>query len=434
MRTWLNLGGNLLEDRQAIQNWRRVLDLSIWALVVATLALPLWFFYAGNEFQTVSKRPPSLGASQRAMKVEGIERWMALSHRKLWIPMPAIEEQIKFFECNDRPDQAEGEKNIFLGLESSGERRAVAAGEKIFVACNDLNRVAFTEERTPFQIEFSLLKNGSLEAILHAQFLGQDSVAVQEGHRRFVLPKVNRQAGSHIAPIFDQLNQGVRILSPDRLLELYGGEAFAEEKGRYRFVCEEGKKVFHVREGEYLIWSEGQWLQEEGDTKGKPLLFIKTLSRQRCDYQLWDEKGVVSKTGSLPVIATHPPFTQSQETFDKIHYRTDNSVTCQMGKKNVILRSGDWVVKSKSGWKSIQTLEDLKILLARTAVGDLFIFDGIIERDGKKIFKGHYFDADRITAQVVELSLKEKKDRKNSKKRINLSSANPSSNLVRQKK
>lgn len=357
--------------------------------------------------------------------MKGMESWLKKAPLGCYIPSPQIKKQIKFFQCNDRPDQIKGQKNIYIGLNGSKEKVAVAPGERVFITCNEYDEVEFSEKKTPFEVEFAMLKNGSLEAILSTQFTSNENVIIDK-KQRFVLQKgVNESKGTDISPMLENLSKGVSILAPDRLLELYGGAAFDEEKRQYRFVIEEReRKVYMIREGDFLIWSEGGWLKHTGETIGKPLLYIKSLSKQKCDYQLWDEKGEVSKSGTLPVNAIQPPFLQTAEVFRSVQYRTENSVMCQLGMKNVILRSGDWLVRSKSGWKNIQSIDEMKALLTYGMVGDLFIFDGVIEKDGKKVFKGHFFDADRITAQVVELSLKEKKDRKNNKKGIDLTSKN----------
>jgi len=437
-----------LEDRLALIKWHRILNISIRTLVIIALLVPLCFilpyisiFTQRDVSHDISKQPRLYKTPQEISSKEYIENWNGkVTSEDLWIPLPKIEEQLVFFEYNDRPDCINGEKGIFLGLKGSEDKKIVGVGDKIYLECMDLEDVRFSETKTPFQVEFSLLKNGALEAVFQTQLLGEEETIAYKKLNKFQLQKVdkaprNLKDQNSLAAVIDNLKEKVRVLPPDRLIELYGGERFRSEKGLYRFeILDDSTKVYYIHEGDYLVWSDNSWQKGSEQTKGKPLLLIKTLNMQSCEYQLWDEKGFISEKGVLQISGSFPSFTKTYDTFANLNYRTESSVTCKLEKKNVILRKGDWLIKSKKGWKSIQCLRELENFLSYALKAELFIFDGIIEKEGSKVFKGHLFDPDRTVAQAVEMTLKEKKIRKKPKKPVNLVSTPSIKKSARKKK
>jgi hypothetical protein len=104
-----------------------------------------------------------------------------------------------------------------------------------------------------------------------------------------------------------------------------------------------------------------------------------------------------------------PSILKIGDFFNKIHQRTEFSVTCQLHNRNVILRKGDWFLYHKGNFRSLRTPDEIKDYLRYALKGELFIFDGIVKKEGVTLFAGHLFNEERTGIKKIEIPLLERK-------------------------
>lgn len=326
-----------------------------------------------------------------------------------FVPLPKIEDKLLYVDCNQRPDSVMG--SILLGLKS-GDERVADLGERIYFHSLEGDEIAFSSEPTPFWIEPKSVKEGALEVAFTTQFEG-----VYENCSQFVVQKSSRKKAEDEVfrwPAF------MKVLPPDRLLDLYGGEVFKEEKGRLRLeIGEKQPQVFYIKDGDRFAFSQGKW-KEEKDTRGLPLLMIQVVNSQKCDYVLYSSDGFSLKKGSLPVERVNPLLVKPSDLFPKLYPRSGNSVICQVRQESMVVRGGDWLLRSKGSFQHLDTLDAIKQVLTFSLPGELFICDGLQQRDNKTYFVGHLFDEKRTSEQKIELLLTEKKIQKIPKNKVSL--------------
>ena len=334
------------------------------------------------------------------------------------LPLPELSKQLVVLEHIARPDCVKNGKLLLFGIEGSRQKLLVNIGEKVFLDCKNEKEISFSEEIGPFWFEANLLGDGQVEVALHAEFKGDNQeVIYKEVQNISLLMKKDFELASHgekgtLAPIIDYLGK-VKICETDLLIEMYGGKSFDDVKGSYRMYSDKIRAPFFIKPGDLFVWKDGGLEEGKGATqeatKGFPLLMIKSLDMQKCELLLWDTDGMYGKPITLAIGMAIPSQLKVQEFFLKLHQRTDASVTCQLHKRNVIIRKGDWLLYSKGKFRNLRTFDEVNDYLRYALKGELFIFDGLVKKEGITSFVGHLFNEERTQAKNVDLVLSERK-------------------------
>ena len=146
--------------------------------------------------------------------------------------------------------------------------------------------------------------------------------------------------------------------APDRLFEVYGGEAYASFIGRERleFERDEGPLLLYVNVGDLLIWKDEQW-QVAGDRmKSEPLARLIHISPYKMEWELWDKSGL-EHTRVTHNREKAPGMTlRIEEVFNRMRQRTISRVSCCIDNKTKVLKQGDWLIHLSPGWHILKTL------------------------------------------------------------------------------
>ena len=85
----------------------------------------------------------------------------------------------------------------------------------------------------------------------------------------------------------------------------------------------------------------------------------------------------------------------------------------------MLLKVGDWVLKTKRGWKRLKKSDEIDAYLNHHLVGDLFIFDALERKGGRVVLKGHFFNEMRTQKQKITVPIvSEKKAKRPKRKKI----------------
>jgi len=129
------------------------------------------------------------------------------------------------------------------------------------------------------------------------------------------------------------------------------------------------------------------------------------------DIEMWDETGFQYLEIKLPLETPPRLQCQMEQMPSSIRMRTSSQVSCLIGKRRVIVREGDWLLKTATGWRNLKTREEIDAVLEHRLRGQLLVFDHL-EREGGSILKGYLFDEMRTQQLPFSLPIAEKKTRK----------------------
>ncbi len=327
--------------------------------------------------------------------------------------LPEVARKLAFFENFVRPDADIGEEVYLIELKGSGLRRFVLKGERVFLNWLSGSEISFSGVETPFWFQVISKGENALSVELHVEFRSEKGDIFYSESQLVALEEIKYTEAFdgelvELSPIIAYLN-GCKIFDPDILLELYGGESFKDVKGLYRIHSERNESPLYIKPGELFVWKEGRLVKEKLRSKDFPLILIKGIDNQKCEMVLWGREGFYSKTFFLPVTKVAPPSFKISESFLKLHQRTDYSATFQFLNRNSIIRKGDWILCSKDRFRNLRTFTELKECLSYTLKGELFIFDGIVKKEGLTFFTGSLFNEERTVVKKVEIAFSEPK-------------------------
>lgn len=312
---------------------------------------------------------------------------------------------LRIFANNSRPDACEVPYTLLIGLKNGQDPMEVAVGDKLYLSYNSPG-LGFSETPTALWMKIQKIGVGKMHF----------DVGMKEIESCIVSTTLETVESSRQEKEFLVFKKA-KWWRADQFYEMYGGQEYAKVKGLQRLAFEDGKEgVCLVKEGTNLIFKDQRWqvqLSHES-TQGYPIAQIVALTATKMDIKIWDVDGMnVWETSLVPEKSKLAPI-KPEEIFTQIKQRGSNQISCKIGLKTVLLKEGDWLLKTEHCWKNLKTWEEIQKYLSFELQGDLFVFDGIEKKQGNAIFKGHLFDTMRNHVQeiTIPLTVTTKKERK----------------------
>ena len=176
---------------------------------------------------------------------------------------------------------------------------------------------------------------------------------------------------------------------------------------------EHGKEFLFFKEDETYVWKDEKWVKSD-QTKGYSVAKVISMSPYKLEWQFWDSEGLESVTLTFAREKAQSVSLRIEDVFTRLRKRTSSRISCRVDNRAKILREGDWLVHTSSGWHTIKHYYEVEALLNLDILGDLFIFDGIQVVDGKEIFAGSLFNPMRTEVKSVRLPLSHIKENEHS--------------------
>jgi hypothetical protein len=344
------------------------------------------------------------------------------SHAHGWVARLA--DELSLIAYNSRPGVSSKEAKILLGFKHSKEQVSISNATPFYLKESlEGKGLCVCQEPAVFWVKPILLDSGSvLLEVVRRVVTGEGQEVEEKG--QFI---ANLQGGaSRYNPGQQEYAlefRGGSAFPYDVLMQKYGGQEFAPLGNQVilELPSRRGSYALFVTAGNYLQYVDGEWqitaLEElQADL---PVALVRLASERGIEVDLWEKSGFYpfpvkiegKKGGAVPF----PP----ESMPSGIRLRTGTQVSCAFGKRRLILKQGDWVIKGASGWRHLRNAEDIQLYLQRRLKGDLFIFDGIEkEAQGKLTMKGHLFDETHTYVQPVSLPINvDKQQSKTTRKR-----------------
>lgn len=352
-------------------------------------------FYAGNRVKKAANTIDYEGIGKGALAIE--EGFGGM-------PLPNLQKEVLFISCNEAEDR------FLFGLKSSFEKRESRSGEKHYLTYGKRGELLFSKNPTPFFVT-PRLQEGKIQVDVGLKIVSDAQVVVDE-KAEFVAGSADQEQTARFLGegVFGEpfvVMESARLLAPDQLFVLYGGEEYQKQARSARLLFSD--QLLYVQRGDTLFYENGKWNLAKGQTKKTFLAKILNTSAQRVDAEISDSKGLLKRKISICRKPSRNVAFRAGGVFSQIRPRTATTVSLKIAGKSDHLKRGDWLLKEKENWQLLGSWEDVESYLRFGKKGELFVFDGV----EKGQFCGHYFDAMREVCETIRLPLSETKKKKN---------------------
>ena len=188
-----------------------------------------------------------------------------------------------------------------------------------------------------------------------------------------------------------------RFWGQDLLREKYGDSTPVQR-------MEIGTDAIDCAPNDWLIFKDRKWqkISDLEKSEGLPIAHVKTASPQALEMEGWD--GTSHIRLKMPISPLPPLKIRGEELFSQLRVRSEKQISCIMDKQCLILRAGDWVVRSANRWKIVRKKEEKALFLEGKIVGELFVLDRIDSKGAVKSIAGQCFSARRTQALPIEFA------------------------------
>jgi hypothetical protein len=205
----------------------------------------------------------------------------------------------------------------------------------------------------------------------------------------------------------------------DQFFQNYGGEKYRPlgNKQKIELFDRSASHFIYLGVGDYLSFVDGKWTPLAALEEARsdlPLAKVTALSPSEMEVEAWDEKGFPLMRAALRQERSNPARVVIESFLSEPKLRTTQQISCKLGNKRWMLKSGDWLLKTKTGWQKLKTGRDIESYLLHTLRGDLFVIDSV---DSKGMVKGRAFDEMRLQMSPFSFQAACSKGRKGGKRK-----------------
>ncbi len=343
-------------------------------------------------------------------------------HALGWISRLA--DELVLIAYNSRPDVASKDAKILISLKNGKEQLALPNGRTLYLKESEQGKgLHSSSEATGLWAKPILLENGAVLIEAGRKLVSKDG-HIGEEKGQFV---VAGQGGvpSRYNPgnqsFAKELKSG-RGFAHDLLIQRYGGREYESWREKAVLVLPREHATYgcFVSPGDYLLYDGVEWhISALEELKfDQPVAYVKAVSAKAIDIEVWDETGFFPLQFKIEMEKQGGSQVKPEMLPSAIRLRSESQVSCAFGKRRIILKQGDWLLKTEAGWRKLRRTEEIQQYLHHRLTGDLLIFDGIEKEQGRSVMKGHLFDETRTHVQPLSLPIEADKNQgKASRKR-----------------
>jgi hypothetical protein len=335
-----------------------------------------------------------------------------------------LSDEVILLSYNSRPDIDSKDASILIFLKNGKEQLTVSNGKSVYLKESEQGKgLHVSETATSLWVKPLLLDSGAILIEAGRKFVDANG-QVGEEKGQFILAQ---QGGiparfNPTQQIFIKVFRSARNFSNDALIQKYGGREYALWKDKAVLELSSGSSTYalFVSSGDYLIYEEGEWRVAvcEELKNDRPVAYVKSVSQKAVEIEVWDEIGFYPLQIKVEAAVRDRLQIKPEVMPSKVRLRSASQVSCVLGKRRMILKQGDWLLKTQTGWRNLRRAEEIEQYLNHRLKGELFIFDAIEKERGQSFMKGHFFDETRTEVESLTVPIDaEKSPRKTSRKR-----------------
>ncbi|MBS0654280.1 MAG: hypothetical protein JSR46_00755 [Verrucomicrobia bacterium] len=336
--------------------------------------------------------------------------------------LPDLRAVIVYYGANHRPDSAQDNSSIYIGLRGGQSSIAVNPHTPIYLNYTGKashNRWAFSKKNSPTPIWITL-EPSEKEARVSAYMKDKDGLAIDHPPefasftvnqtRQTAYPQggANWQIGEF--RVDGSLLGKYKAVwhGQDLFLRYFGGDEFAYTYGRERIEFKHLDAPYHcfVQPGTCLIFEEGRWqvVEPGADTRNKSLLVVQNVTERTILFDLWDPEGKNKIAMQLHKTPT-PHFSAEKFPLKLAGARSKKDWIAQIGNVRILVGVDDWLLFYNGMWQKITGLEQLDNYVKGQIRGPLIVIEGT-EKNGNEVnLVARVFDESRTQELPLKVSL-----------------------------
>lgn len=335
---------------------------------------------------------------------------LALNPHLFFRSVPSLLEGIVFIMDAQTPGST-GDA-FLIGIKSIKELRAVKAGERVFLSVDEADpsfpKVTFSSKITSFCLRPLLSEKNAVlcEATLGAEgaYSSMNLLIKEVAYKDF---DPQRFELFEKQPYLKELKQA-RCFGKDALYQNYAGESLSSLKEAMKFEIPSEKILsYHLLKPlDILYYREGSWKKlTEEKKEGCPKACLTGYFKNTAKFTIWDETGLMRSEIDIPLTMDYGGEVAGNLDMQSLKLRSPQTISCLLGKRRLLIKKGDWLLKAPRGWRVLRTMQDIQDCLTHKQKGILFILDRIEMEKEKAFISGHYFDEMRTQIKPLELQV-----------------------------
>lgn len=338
---------------------------------------------------------------------------LALKHNPRSPLAIALEKKLLFLAQSLRPDLKKEEARFCVGIQGVEGHRILQEGEKVFLTLEEngvggIVQLGFSQEPTPCALK---VQGGSGSSLI---------AYVEKGSQKLEL--VLNQTGAGVPKQYPgsvwKLKQA-KCWGSDAFFLEYGGAEYKKLGQKKRLELDEGKQrqVLLLSLHDYLTMKEEKWevvpsLQLA--SRQAPLAQVVAMTPQYVEIEAWDAEGFPLFKVKVAQEPKKKMNIDAKKLIDSPRLRSLNQFSCNVEKKRLVLKAGDWLVKTKTGWHKLKTVSEIEATLRQEFGQELLVIDEI---DAQGVIRGKLFDEMRTHFEPIVVSIAPDKKEKSAKKK-----------------
>lgn len=306
-----------------------------------------------------------------------------------------LKDELFIYSFPQRPDIQEDQKKITVKLKSSGEKKDILVGQEVYLSA-DSNHFHFSEEKTPFLFQLIEDKENTylVETLIGKEKLENNNYTLSS-MKPFdikIAEELTSQTLDYLKHEAFALFSTAKWFGPDLLMD--------NRKQRVEIVPNES---LNLDKTQFLVYIDNMWkvASQDINTQDYPIMRIGDVKEQTLKLEGWD----IGKEGYYCVFLCLEKgkgvLLKPANWIEAVHTRTNTKVSCQVEKKCMVLKQGDWVVKKKDKWHALKTQKQRELFLISKEPEELFVFDGMKEVQGKDQMVIRLFNPSRTEMKTM---------------------------------
>ncbi len=401
--------------------------LGSYAIAALFCASTLFFFFypwgAGKVKETAFSRLHRGGSPSYPYEAIG-SGGLTLNRRHALGWVSRIADDLSLVAYNGRPNVPATEAQLLLNFKASRDQELVLNGKPLFLQeMQQGNGLSISAEESGLWIKPILLENGTVLVEACRTLSTEEGGKIEEKGQFFMTAQGGVPARLNPSQeIFMLELKAAQFHSSDFLIQKYGGTEYAAWRGRAVLEFTSGSKTYacFVTEGDDLCYLDGEWqvVAREDLPEGLPVARVHSIAGRVVQLEAWDAAGFYPVQLRIAESDRDSYFQIRPENLPaKVRLRNSTQVSCALGKRRVILKQGDWLLKTATGWRNVRKIDELQQLLYFRMKGELLIFDGIEREQGRLVMKGHCFNGSRTQMQPFSIPIEADKTTSKSKRK-----------------
>ncbi len=359
----------------------------------------------------LSHRVPVVRSSSSPLRKELVDGnvlpsfQFGLKQLPLSFALPRVESQMLFSFDSPRPDVERRSSELFLHFKQTGQAKKISLPCRIDLQFYEGDKLGFADKESLFWIDLMRIAEGKIQGVVSILNGQKERVETE----RFILSPT---VGPLQLPQEFPENSPFRILGEARFL---GHDVFAEkyEGGqtlRIAIGAAPNLQILDLKEKGWIVWKDHQWMNGTLDEKTAFVARIESVDGKALILEGWANGTHVRF--SLPATQMASFKMRGEEVFNLIRIRSEKQISCMMDKQCIILRCGDWVLKTGGRWKILRKKEEKEAYKLGKISGELFVFNRIESKQGQKCIEGLLVNAEKTQSVSVDLVANQRNVRK----------------------